>query len=316
MTVYEVHGLAISVDLDLPSCAIATNGTVDLDVQVQEPATVPREIPDGRLLLSTWGPTGHKSYVGTQEDDGGYRLRLPEAFEATISADLRLVECRLDPAVDQALLSVLVPGILASFILRLQGHSVLHASAVDWNDRAIVFVGQSGMGKSTVAALACDAGARLLSDDVLRVDATADAVTAFRGTLHLRLRNAPQELGLTALGQAGTSADGRAVVAPPMAPRTLPVGVLVIPVPDRSITAPIMDPLNPRDAMTVIREFDHLPGWDDSAVLAHQFETFAHLVHQTPAVVLRVPWGLPFAPHVGAEILAQLSTLTDHASTA
>lgn len=49
---------------------------------------------------------------------------------------------------------------------QLQGHIVLHAQVVEWQESAIAIVGRSGMGKSSMSLAAIAQGARILSDDV------------------------------------------------------------------------------------------------------------------------------------------------------
>jgi predicted ATPase len=63
-------------------------------------------------------------------------------------------------------LSYLV-GPIMGVLLRLRGAVCLHASAVNIGDRAIVFVGSEGAGKSTTAAAFAEQGFPVLSDDIV-----------------------------------------------------------------------------------------------------------------------------------------------------
>jgi hypothetical protein len=62
-------------------------------------------------------------------------------------------------------LSYLV-GPIMGLLLRLRGATCLHASAVSIRDRAIVFVGSEGAGKSTTAAAFAEQGFPVLTDDI------------------------------------------------------------------------------------------------------------------------------------------------------
>jgi hypothetical protein len=52
-------------------------------------------------------------------------------------------------------------------VLRLRGVICLHASAVNINDRSVIFVGSEGAGKSTMAAAFARQGFFVLSDDIV-----------------------------------------------------------------------------------------------------------------------------------------------------
>jgi hypothetical protein len=58
-------------------------------------------------------------------------------------------------------------GPILGLLLRLRGIVCLHASAVSINDRAVVFVGSEGAGKSTTAAAFARRGYPVLSDDIV-----------------------------------------------------------------------------------------------------------------------------------------------------
>jgi hypothetical protein len=61
-----------------------------------------------------------------------------------------------------------VMGPVLGIILRRQGRTCLHASAVAWNGRAVMFVGPAGAGKSTTAAAAVVRhDAQMLTDDIV-----------------------------------------------------------------------------------------------------------------------------------------------------
>lgn len=69
-----------------------------------------------------------------------------------------------------------------------EGALVVHGAAVEYGGRALMFVGHSGAGKSTMAGLAREHGARVLSDDrsIVRVD--ADGATVWGTPWHGSLR--------------------------------------------------------------------------------------------------------------------------------
>jgi hypothetical protein len=65
-------------------------------------------------------------------------------------------------------------GSVLGFLCHQRGLLPLHASCVSFQGQVFVFAGPSGTGKSTMAALLLEKGARLLSDDVAVIDVHAD----------------------------------------------------------------------------------------------------------------------------------------------
>lgn len=72
-------------------------------------------------------------------------------------------------------------------LLSLRGVLVLHASAVAGPDGALVFLGSSGWGKSTIAAALYSLGYRLITDDVLPVADVDRSPVVFPGVPQLKI---------------------------------------------------------------------------------------------------------------------------------
>jgi hypothetical protein len=118
-----------------------------------------------------------------RRDGTGARL----TFEPT--ADLRTVE-------------KIRRGSAWLLLRQLEGKIALHGSAVRYGNRALVFLGRSGDGKSTIAAAMCRRGAELLADDAVGVDVTANGWVVQPHELDHWLDGAARR----ALGE-GTAAD-------------------------------------------------------------------------------------------------------------
>ena len=100
--------------------------------------------------------------------------------------------------------------------LSRQGKLVLHASAVEVNDSALVFVGVSGRGKSTLATSFSHDGYALIVDDGLVVELAGTQSMALPGEHSVRLwRDSEQLLAphTTATGQPLGYADKRRIPA-------------------------------------------------------------------------------------------------------
>ena len=111
------------------------------------------------------------SYVGDVES-GNYRLRLGRDLAVDVLPDHLATwqrsasdDCSLDHFLsDQVFPRVLTHG----------GNHVLHAGAVQFRDAAILMIGPSGRGKSTLAASFNQAEASLIGDDAMVIGWQAD----------------------------------------------------------------------------------------------------------------------------------------------
>ena len=71
--------------------------------------------------------------------------------------------------------------------LHQRGLLVLHASAIRIDGQAIAFVGDKGMGKSTMAAAFRARGYSLVADDLVAIDISGDVPMAYPGFPQLKL---------------------------------------------------------------------------------------------------------------------------------
>ena len=133
----------------------------DLDLSGFEPR---RPSPDGADVVVRAGP------VRTGSDGGG---RVGADADGVLSAsvwDGRELTVDVDPTADPLYVSAVVTGELFSVVLRQRGMLVLHGSGVSKDGQAVGFIGDSGWGKSTLAASLVERGWELLTDDLLVVD--------------------------------------------------------------------------------------------------------------------------------------------------
>lgn len=95
----------------------------------------------------------------------GFLLRFPELCDFILDPDQRYIHIIPHEALDENTIEhLLVDQVLPRFLAH-EGHLLLHACAVDIQGRTVLFLGKSGWGKSTLAALLHQAGHTLYSDD-------------------------------------------------------------------------------------------------------------------------------------------------------
>jgi hypothetical protein len=102
--------------------------------------------------------------------EAGYLLRFPDLADFQISRDGTKVTSSPAPDVSDDTIQHLYLNQVQPLALARQGKFVFHASAVEIESGAVAFLGESGRGKSTLAASFATSGFRFLADDGLVVE--------------------------------------------------------------------------------------------------------------------------------------------------
>ena len=119
--------------------------------------------------------------------DGSAHVYWKEHFEFVVSASAKQVLWRkLQEVSNEVLISYLLGQVL-SYCLLARGIEPLHATAVVVSDQAVAFLGDSGFGKSTLAAAFLQKGYALLTDDVLALEFRGEHVWARPGIARMKL---------------------------------------------------------------------------------------------------------------------------------
>jgi hypothetical protein len=299
--VYEQCGVRLRSDVEL-ALPLANDGMWDVDVSRGADVLETAQPPAGDVIAEYRTGEGENWYTATRTDDG-FRVRFRDCGDFEISDDLSRVVIREDPAGRTELLPILMAGTVSALLLNLRGHVVLHASAVAIDDVVLAFVGNSGRGKSTMAALMCVDGAALVTDDVLRVDA-GPPVVCVGGAPELRLREKAVSIARShPTAVTRETADERHAFAPPVAPvAERPLAAIVIPSPSREASEVGSEVLEPTNALFALLSSPRIHGWRDKEVLAREFQTLSELVNEVPVHVATIPWGPPFDPDIPRQI--------------
>lgn len=301
----QLYGLTVRADFPLhQDRAAPADAEPDVTLELAPPGAAVDAMPDGDLVLHC--EIDRSYYAIARQSDGRYVFRILGLCEFDLSADLAHAVVHPAEGTTAEMAAILATGGFLAFQLYLRGHVVLHASAVEVAGRALAFVGHSGMGKSTMAALMCADGAHMVTDDVLRVDLTAGGPRARLGATDVRLRKGADVLAESferELPGRRTSVDDRQVLRlAATAGDDLPLDALVVPSPTRTGTSVELTRLSSKDALFALLSFPRLLGWKDPAVLRRTFDSLSALVAQTPVYVASVPWGPPFHPGIAADV--------------
>ena len=226
-------------------------------------------LPDGTLWTSFYR-------IGRD-----YLLRFPDLADFVVSASGTEVTAYPAPGISRPTVEHLHLNQVVPLALSRRWKLVLHASAVAIEDFAVVFLGISGRGKSTLAASFSTSGYRFLTDDGLLVDKGEEGYIVHPGHASIRLWNDSRE----ALVPDSTQA------APPLdyTPKTRLLADGEVAFCDTSLplrcmyllgegNAVVVAPLSGRDAMIELVRHSFLLDIDEREMLSHQFAQLSALV--------------------------------------
>lgn len=145
------------------------------------PAAANESRPGKRLTIFsavTSEGTYHKLYFITEHG----------TLQAVISPDQSTVWMIHDPAEPESNLDSYLVGTVLGCVLRLRGVLCLHASAVNIDGQAVIFLGRKKSGKSTTAAAFAKLGYKVLSDDISALSVKNDRFYIQPGYPKVRLR--------------------------------------------------------------------------------------------------------------------------------
>jgi len=179
---YGVYGMVISSDtpLDLPS---DTHGGVARVECVSAPAMA------FLAATETDGDEGDTDswYRYVVLRDGSTYVRWRTIGEFLVATDGRRIMFRRFDRASLESFQVYLLGQALSFALVRQGFEPLHATAVVVDRRTVAFLGSNAFGKSSLAACFLEAGARLLTDDLLILRESGNRILAYPGPPRLKL---------------------------------------------------------------------------------------------------------------------------------
>ena len=175
---YNLYGLCIRSDwpLHCRESGEELTPTIEL-IKTDAPLLDPCNLPDS---------TDTTSQCVTMNDGASY-LRWPGRMEFLIGPDGRKILAHaLHSDAGETLQALFFGGVLSFALLKL-GIEQLHATAIVVQDRVIAFLGETGYGKSTLAAAFVQHGYPLLTDDLLVIYEKDNSFFARPGLPRLKL---------------------------------------------------------------------------------------------------------------------------------
>jgi len=127
------------------------------------------QLPADKAPFHEWTFPGGAVWTYFYRKGNDYLLRFPELADFEVSSSGDSVRCWAVPGVSDATIDHLYLNQVLPLALGKQGEFVFHASAIEVDRFAVAFMGESGRGKSTLAASFATSGFRFLTDDGLLV---------------------------------------------------------------------------------------------------------------------------------------------------
>jgi hypothetical protein len=304
---WSLHGIVIDADIELGRPAgPGTEPAVILDVG--EPRPIGSDPPPGVVLLQR--EVEDRPFQTAAREGPRTTLRIHGLCDFRLADGSDRVVCVPDPVLTRDQLALLVRGAFLAFYLGLRGECVLHASAVDvtGDGSALVFVGGAGWGKSTMAAWLCSVGARLIVDDLLRLDESRPPRWAGTSS-ELRLRPTSESLVTSAppTWSPRPTVDGRTALAPLITRHDAgELAAVVLPARSLNLSGLQVAALDPVEALLELVRFPRLDGWQVSEVIESHFDALSRLTEAVPVYRACLPWGPPFTREAALELLTAL----------
>lgn len=205
---------------------------------------------------------------------------------ATLHADMMSGSSNLVPACgsDPTDVADLLRTEVSALLRHLRGEVTMHASCVAYDGGAIAFIGQSGAGKSTIAALLCRNGVRdLVSDDLTFLQVDGSTVRAFSPEDSHSLRpDVAKALGLDPGDKPKLIA-----AAPRRASGAVLLEAVVSLVFDDSVPTPVLRPMHGAEAFTSLSLSTVRFVLDEPAVLRTELDTLSMVARQAHFYELR-----------------------------
>ena len=167
----SAYGLAFHSDIPLPELIAAPASSIDSSPALRSTADGAVRIVRARIDRQRPPHFAPDAPVWATPDAAFLEFRTVASFLVTGGREIKIDAV---PGADERLIRLFLLGPVLGLLLHQRNYLVLHASGVAVGGEVLAFVGDKGMGKSTIAAALHAAGHALVADDLVAVD-THDA---------------------------------------------------------------------------------------------------------------------------------------------
>jgi len=295
-TQYLAYGLRISSDRPIPGLTPVDEQESDIVFRfVSEQA--PNSGSNG-IGEAIW----YESYLRDDNDqpllkiwknsfENGFRIEYSHGLAFEVDSTLSVVNITGAEQISSTEISSFLLGPVLGILLRMKGVTCLHASAVAFRGRSLVFAGTEGSGKSTAAAIFAKNGHAVLADDIAVLDKLDGTLSVRPGSpiLNLLSDSADWLYGLAGASATEVETEKQRIVLDGNNLRfqeeELPLGAVFILDAATDRSQPI-ERLNPQEALVGLAAETYANRMLDTKMRASEFLALGALVKSVP--VLRI----------------------------
>ncbi len=189
---FSVYGLNLQTDIPVPGL-VSSSLTGEIDVRVwlaSFPDWLGEKLDAGRDIWysSSYLDENGEPVLRVWEIAGShFHLAYSDATEFIVNRSGTEVWARWPDDLTLEDTATYLLGPVMGFVLILRGITCLHASAIAFDDQAIVLLGPQAAGKSTTAAAFARSGYSILADDIVAIADRGDSFLVQPGYPRLRL---------------------------------------------------------------------------------------------------------------------------------
>jgi hypothetical protein len=315
--VHAAYGLHFGTTVPIPGLPLVDSSHVDVRVWLGSAPEWAREALAGPRRVwyeSRFPQEGLPTYRIWTTCDGAYFHDVyPDGTDFLLDREATRIRATWPPELSLEDTATYLLGPVAALVLLLRGATLLHASVVAVNDRAVAFVGHAGAGKSTLAAAFARHGFRVMSDDIAplsvqdgefrvcpaypKVNLWPESVAALCGSPDALPRLTPT-WGKRYLPLDTTGFESR----------PLPLAAVYLLHPDREATSPVrIEAVSSTDALLSLVAWSYGAVILDEQMRRREFELLTRLLARVPVRRLRRSTDLANLPAVCDAVLADLA---------
>ncbi|MDW3196131.1 MAG: hypothetical protein R8G66_27410 [Cytophagales bacterium] len=162
MFYYQLHNLIIASSFELNELEQTQDTSAHVTV------TMVKQLPEIKEVIKEGKYYRDLDYrIGAQ---GQIQLTFQGLFDSMIHQDSQRIYVKMVEGSSLQEMKTHLLGTVLSFLLLNKSQFPIHASAISTDEGAILFMGHSGVGKSTTATLMMRAGFPIISDDVCLIE--------------------------------------------------------------------------------------------------------------------------------------------------